>query len=215
VDPTVQQWGRTVGVDIVRETHAVESRVDRILHSHPVAITIGRGTNFVIPQIGLGGQTNPHTGAVAIEVAAASPLPRRDVLTVQLQRTLAHELNHAARITVGPGYGLTLLDAIVSEGLADTFATSLYPTSLAPWDHALKPEQIHRYWRLAQQHFYEFLPRKPYIHWMFGGGGFPHWTGYTLGAMLVAAAHLHHQAPWAQFTRETADEILVESHFNP
>jgi len=77
------------------------------------------------------------------------------VLTVQLRRTLAHELDHAARVTAGPGYGSTLLDVMVSEGLADNFATSLYRGSRHPWTHALSARDEHRLWQRAQQHLYE------------------------------------------------------------
>ena len=40
---TVQRWGRDVGVNVLRETRRVQSRVDRLLHSKPVPITISVG----------------------------------------------------------------------------------------------------------------------------------------------------------------------------
>jgi len=210
---TVQRWGRDVGVNVLRETRRVQSRVDRLLHSKPVPITISVGP--VVGQTGVGGVTDGGTGAVSISVATTSPLPRHAVLAIQLRRTLAHELDHAARDTAGPGYGSTLLDSIVSEGLADNFATSLYPNSLAPWTHSLTLRQEHRFWKRATQHLYEVLSRpNPYNHWMFGGGAFPHWTGYTLGDDLVAAAHHRHPRSWAWFTRQSSDDILKLSHFS-
>jgi hypothetical protein len=215
IDPIVQRWGRDVGVDVAREARQVEAKVDKLLRSRPVPITIGTDTGYVIPQVGVGGHADPRTGAVSIEVGRISPLPMGNVLTVQLRRTLAHELNHAARITVGPGYGRTLLDTIVSEGIADDFATSVYPRSLAPWTHALTPSEMHHYWRAAQPHLYEILQHRPYVQWMFGGGRFPHWTGYTLGAALVASAQNQRPTPWSRFTRQTADQILSASRFSP
>ena len=215
IAPTVQQWGRDAGVDIAREARQVEAKVDRLLGSRPVPITIGKNTGYVIPRVGVGGHADPRTGAVSIEVGRTSPLPMGNVLTVQLRRTLAHELNHAARITIGPGYGKTLLDTIVSEGIADDFATSLYPGSFAPWTHALTPSELNRYWRAARPHLDEILQHRPYIHWMFGGGRFPHWTGYTLGAAVVASAKQQHPMTWAGITRQTADQILSASRFGP
>jgi uncharacterized protein YjaZ len=179
-----------------------------------VPITISIGGHHVIRQTGVGGVTDSGTGAVSIEIGTTSPLPRRNVLTVQLRRTLAHELEHAARVTVGPGYGSTLLDTIVSEGLADTFATSLYPDALHPQTHALSARQEHRLWMRARQHLYELLWGARHDHWMFGGGGFPRWTGYTLGSDLVAAAHHRHPRSWAWFTRQTSDDIFTLSHFS-
>jgi hypothetical protein len=71
-----------VGVDVVREAHRVEAKVDRLLHSKPVPITISVGGHHVIRQTGVGGLTDSATGEVSIEVAATSPLPRHRVLTV-------------------------------------------------------------------------------------------------------------------------------------
>jgi uncharacterized protein YjaZ len=103
----------------------------------------------------------------------------------------------------------------VSEGLADNFATSLYPDALQPATHALSGRQEHRLWQRAQQHLYEVLWGARHDHWMFGGGGFPQWTGYTLGHDLVLAAHRLRPRSWARFTRMPAEDILRLSRFNP
>ena len=45
-------------------------------------------------------------------------------------------------IRTGPGYGITLAEALVTEGLADHFVAEAFPdTPPQPWDHALSAEQ--------------------------------------------------------------------------
>lgn len=68
---------------------------------------------LVIPELGVGGYSpGPHLAFVAVE--PENPTFRDWVRTIPA--TIAHELHHVARWR-GPGYGTTLLDSLVSEGL--------------------------------------------------------------------------------------------------
>jgi uncharacterized protein YjaZ len=103
---------------------------------------------------------------------------------------LAHEAHHAARFR-GPGYGRTLLEAIVSEGLADHFAVELLSVPVQPWSDALPFGETDSWLERARP----VLDTAAYGHeaWFFASTSeIPRWTGYTLGYRLVErykAAH--------------------------
>lgn len=106
---------------------------------------------------------------------------------------LAHELHHSSRWD-GPGYGKTLGEALVSEGLAGHFAQEVYGAAPEPWEQlpvsTLRPHlsKAKAEWRSDE-----------YNHggWFFGSQDLPQWLGYSLGYQLVArymAVHAHDRA---------------------
>lgn len=128
--------------------------------------------------------------------------------------TLAHELHHSARVVDGPGYGTTLRQAIVSEGLADVFSLEVYPDETKPpWVRALDDDEMCRWWTKAQDDFY--LGRG-YSHreWFFGAGNVPRWAGYRLGFELVTDyLERHPDSSAARLVHAGPDEILEGSSF--
>jgi uncharacterized protein YjaZ len=108
-----------------------------------------------------------------------------NVLPIELLDTFAHELHHAARWQA-IGYGETLLEAIISEGLADHFAVEITKRAdIHPWDNALNAEKIKVLKERASKEYFS----KKYNHntWFFGsrGKGIPKWTAYALGFQVV------------------------------
>ena len=100
---------------------------------------------------------------------------------------LAHELHHSSRVRMGPGYGITLAEALVTEGLADHFVAEAFPdTPPQPWDDALSEDQETEVWEMAQA-----VLEVPYGYdhraWFFGRGDVPRWAGYTLGYRITRA----------------------------
>jgi uncharacterized protein YjaZ len=95
------------------------ARVQRMLPIDDVDVTLVVGTPGTIPQWGVGGYTSgPAQVSIFLDPAnlrfAEAAMPER------LSATLAHELHHAARMR-GPGYGKTLGEVFVTEGLAQIF----------------------------------------------------------------------------------------------
>ncbi len=133
----------------------------------------------VIPGWGVGGFAR---GPNDVLIVVDPTLPEAD-LEARLPPIAAHEYHHAARFR-GPGYGNTLLQALVSEGLADRFSQEVYGPPRPPWVRALPPGDIPMWMATAAMEFdstsYDFDA------WFFGTGGeIPRWTGYTLGWALV------------------------------
>jgi uncharacterized protein YjaZ len=129
--------------------------------------------------------------------------------------TVAHELDHAERTLHGPGYGTTLLDAMVSEGMADAFARQALPDASAiPWDRALNRVEEDLVWRLARPRLGERQDSAAHALWFYGSGRLPRWAGYTIGRDIVRSYLRRHpnQDP-AGIVRLSARRILAASRF--
>lgn len=159
--------------------------INQITQKLPVTdvdVVISDSPRHVIPEIGIGGYApNAHLIFISLD----PKFPEFDkTITKELKRTLAHELHHTMRWR-NPGYGTTLLEALVTEGLADHFDIEVFGEKPEPWCTALDKEQIKIYMKKAHKEFHN----KRYAHgaWFFGSKekGIPRWTGYTLGFALV------------------------------
>lgn len=95
-------------------------------------------------------------------------------------RTLVHELHHLIRWD-GPGYGKSLGEALVSEGLAGHFVLQVLGGTPDPWDAVNPSEGLTR--RASNE-----WSRLGYDHaeWFFGTGKIRRWSGYGLGHRLIA-----------------------------
>lgn len=177
-------------------------------HRGRVRIDVSLDASKTIPQIGVGSFTDPRTGNVSIWIARKPPEGLRKALDTWLPGSVAHELDHASRIRTGPGYGHTLGEALVSEGLADHFEYEAFPkTPSQPWDHALTRAQEEAVWQKARS-----ILETPYGYdhtaWFFGGGNVPHWAGYSLGYDVVGA-YLTHNHSASEAVDVGADDILA------
>ena len=138
-------------------------------------------------------------------------------LQTWLPLTLAHELDHAQRVLDGPGYGRTLLQNMVSEGLADSFAGQVFPGAPAiPWDHSLSLAAEHVVWAFARPRLGHVQNSGRHAMWFYGTGRVPRWAGYTIGYDIVTSyLRAHPGATPASITDLPARRILRESSFRP
>ena len=166
---------------------------------HGLTITVASDPPRTIPGWGIGGFT---LGASLIEITVDPAFAGSGQIV--LERTAlaaAHEMHHAARIR-GPGYGSTLFEAIVSEGLADHFSLELLGGPIPPWIDAFPVEETQRYWRLAGP---ELEAPFDYPRWFFGQDPeIPRWTGYTLGFRLVGSYLDSHSTTAAELVHAPA-----------
>jgi hypothetical protein len=179
---------RAADVDLERLAVRSARRAFELLpHRGRVRIAIALDPARAIPEIGVGGMTHRRTGDVIVSIDDAPPGGLKPALETWVPATLAHELHHSSRVRIGPGYGITLAEALVTEGLADHFAAEAFPdTPPKPWHHALSAEQETELWREAQA-----VLEVPYGYdhraWFFGRGDLPRWAGYTLGYRIAQA----------------------------
>ena len=147
-----------------------------------VDIIVRDNPNGAIPETGVGGFAHSPS-FIDISLDPEFPHFLQIVINKNLERTFAHELNHAARWNT-VGYGTTLLEAMISEGLADHFEVEVTKNKPSPWDTALDKEQLIIFSKKAEKEYYN----EKYNHseWFFGSKEIPRWTGYTIGYNIVA-----------------------------
>lgn len=147
-----------------------------------VDIIVSDNPDNTIPEQGIGGYSpDANTIYVSLDPTFEN---LKESLKREFKRTLAHELHHSMRWR-NPGYGENLLDAMVSEGLADHFDLEMYGESLQPWSIALDDNQISEIKKKAESEY----SNSEYDHmaWFYGNeeAGIPRWAGYSLGFRIV------------------------------
>lgn len=166
---------------------ATLARVRKALPVSGVTITVIPDPSGTIPGYGVGGYT---PSAYGVKIYIDPSFSDNAVLRDHVALTLAHELHHAVRWR-GPGYGRTLLEALITEGLADRFAIDVLGVPAPPWSDAFPREQTAHFLDLARAEFAS--PTYDHDRWFFGAAGsLPRWTGYTLGFRLVEAYQDRH-----------------------
>ena len=168
--------------DVIRST--IQETYDQaraLLNIDPMTIRVTADASRAIAGYGIGGfAPDGFNTDIAINLSFPN---LDDVLVERLALTTAHELHHNARWR-GPGYGTTLLQSMISEGLADHFAVETLGVPLPPWSRALSDADVERLLDRARPE----LDSSSFDRsgWFFGSrADIPVWTGYTLGYRLV------------------------------
>jgi hypothetical protein len=206
--------GAGIGLrDVVRATIR---QAETILPLPATRVSVRADPRATIPELGVGGFTDVVTGHVFISMDPTFH-DRQAALRTWLPLTLAHELDHAQRVLDGPGYGRTLLQAMVSEGLADAFAGQVFPAGPSmPWDHALSPATERVVWAFARPRLGHLQNSGRHAEWFYGTGPVPRWAGYTIGYDIVESYLRSHPGTTpASITDLPARRILRESTFRP
>ncbi|MBT8401202.1 MAG: DUF2268 domain-containing protein [Rhodothermia bacterium] len=169
---------RSVVEQVIRET---VSSVNELMPIGDVTIRVVADPAQVIPELGLSGY-NPSADEVVLFFDPSSPVLSQS-LTRDLSRVLAHELHHAKRRRT-VGYGSTLFEAAITEGLADHFSIELVGGPPPPWSKALTGDELEMWIAKAM----EVWTTRPYDHraWFVGTDSeIPRWTGYAIGFEIV------------------------------
>ena len=147
-----------------------------------VDVVMADNPNNVIAETGVGGFAI-NANLIYVNINPESSYFRENTLK-EVVSTLTHELHHCARIH-SIGYGKTLLEAMVSEGLADHFDIELNKHTPNPWSVNLAPTELAEMYKKASTEF----ANNSYDHssWFFGSEekDIPRWTGYSLGFEIV------------------------------
>lgn len=167
---------------VVSEFEVARAAVSQLLELPALDILVQRLPGQVIPEIGMNGYAM-RKSLFALTLDPENPNFSRSLVDGTLRRQIVHEVHHCLRIA-GPGYGRTLGEALVSEGLAGRFVSHLFATPPELWESAVDRETLAAYRPSATA-----LAAADYDHaaWFFGtkDGRYPRWLGYTLGYDLV------------------------------
>ena len=182
---------------ITREIEATRRIVSRLVPPGALTIEVKHKPGAVIPEIGMVGHAwGPHLFSLTFD--SGNPNFAASLKDGTLRRQIAHEVNHCLR-NAGPGYGLTLGEAFVSEGLAGHFVNRLFGTPPEPWERAVETARALSFLPDATS-----LASTDFDHnaWFFGvDRRYPRWLGYTLGYVIVGR--------WLAVTPDADGPLLV------
>ena len=167
--------------EMLASIQEVWPQIQEKMPTDQVLITIHNNPSATIREIGIGGR-NPDPNRVILSIDPGFPEIMASIRN-ELPSLLAHEIHHAKRRRHA-GYGSTLLEAMISEGLADAFSIEVTHINPPPWSNALADHEIVAWMERSQEEWYS----DSYNHyaWFFGTDEtIPRWTGYTLGFRLV------------------------------
>lgn len=173
----LRPWRETIAAEIAIARDAIA----RVLPPPALDIVVDRNSDAVIPEIGTTAQAHRPT-LVWLTLDPDNANFATSMRTGDIRRTMVHEVHHCLRMT-GPGYGTTLGETLVSEGLAGRFASHLFGTPPEPWECAVSDAVL-----AANRPVAAALAATDYDHaaWFYGTGGrYPRWLGYTLGYRIV------------------------------
>lgn len=214
VDPTVKAAFEQLNIPDLTITETEKAvrdlKIKKGLTVNTVIPTAEERVN-VIPSLGIGGRAISPT-----EVRYFFDLTHPKVvesLRLWKKKQVAHETNHLARWQSGQ-FGNTLLDALISEGLATRYEEHWGGEYLAtPWGQALTETELTIEWKRAQGE----LHSQQYSHpeWFFGRNErHPWWTGYSLGTAIVNEyVSKHPNIPMRDLVRMPSVNILKGSSF--
>ncbi|TXN80273.1 DUF2268 domain-containing putative Zn-dependent protease [Methylobacterium sp. WL8] len=166
---------------VAGEVEIARRAVARVLPVPPIDILVQRLPGEVIPETGTTGQAI-RPGLFSLTIDPDNPNFAPALRDGDLRRTVVHEAHHCMRMA-GPGYGWTLGEALVSEGLAGQFVSHLFNSPPELWECAVTDEVL-----AANLPDNATLVSNGHDHraWFFGfGGRYPRWLGYTLGYRIV------------------------------
>ena len=192
LEPTVMLWAEQEHLDVRARVRETVADIQRVLDVPHVSVRIVAGSYRSIPDVGIGGVTDQDSGDITITMDQRSSTGPRRLLTTWLPLALAHELHHAKRILDGPGYGTTILQAIVTEGSAEAFVREFDPNAPdIPWVRPLGVDEDAVLQRAQRE---GDAPDEGFMHdaWFFGKRGLPRWAGYRLGYAMARAYLDHH-----------------------
>jgi uncharacterized protein YjaZ len=158
----------------------------------------------VIPELGMGGHS-PSGSAVYLTLDPDNPK-----LSIQFEQvftaTLGHELHHCARHK-GAGYGRTLGEALISEGLACHFESELPGGKVPFYAQAVHGDELTNLLERARPELFSSL----YDHrvWFFGSPtqGIPRHAGYSMGFRTVQTYIVHNRIPASKLWALPADRF--------
>jgi uncharacterized protein YjaZ len=179
--------------------------VSTLVAAPTLAVELRHAPGRVIPEIGMVGYA-PSATHFSLTFDSTNPHFAPSLADGTLRRQVAHEVHHCLR-HAGPGYGQSLGEALVSEGLAGQFVNRLYSTPPEPWEKAVAPRDA---WRFLPDDKTLGSPMYDHSAWFFGTGGYPRWLGYTLGYLLAGRWRaLEPEANGERLVNVTAAEIIA------
>jgi len=136
-----------------------------------------------------------------------------------LKYTVAHEYHHTINIqTHGDMAYNTILDLLIVEGKADSFARIVYPEIIAPWTEALSDESEEKVLEeLRADADSTSTSFKIYNKYFKGNStkGIPLWSNYKMGYQIIQSyIENNPDIPIANWTSLLSKDLLQDTEYN-
>jgi uncharacterized protein YjaZ len=148
-------------------------------------------TVYIFPSAGDYEQLTDQGGGVSGVTIGSGKImilvdPTVDNWESMLSYVVAHEYHHSIWTSQNlAGFGITLLDHLVVEGRADSFANIVYPEFDVPWTSSIDLKTENIIWKLIDDQLGK-INGEVINKVMFGDGmDYPQWSGYTIGYHIV------------------------------
>ena len=168
-----------------------------------------------LKRFGIGGEASSPT-EVKYLIDPSNPQTLK-LLSEMMDRTVAHEMAHIARMQAKvQKFSPTLIDKLIDEGLATHYDENWKGKFLAsPYREGLTQAQIEHEWQLARPQLFQPLSEQGHASWFLGEEGqHPVWTGYSLGAAIVRSySESQPSQPMREMIRLPSRTILQGSSF--
>jgi len=176
--------GLTAIADQMREIfNTIASKAVSLTEDVETDIVIRHSPQNSIPELGISGQYTKDARCIDVYVDLNNSHFKNNFES-EVARTLVHEYMHVVREQYVPWESGTLLDSLITEGLAQSFEIEVQP-ELSPsiYATAFTQEELDDLWNDAK----DILDQRGWANgeWFFGGENIKRWSGYALGFKLV------------------------------
>jgi uncharacterized protein YjaZ len=130
-----------------------------------------------------------------------------------LKYTVAHEYNHTIEKEKSSGTDYKIMNSLISEGKADSFATKVYPDKKVPWIEPLSVESE----KIVLDEIREIIDDSNIYNVLLDGDsakGIPPWSNYKMG-YKITQSYLENNPDVSidEWTKLDANEILQGSEY--
>lgn len=182
----------------------------KIIDVHDVEFRVLVFPSKTIPRIGMSGAA-PDTTHIYILLDPAHP-KFDEAITTCIVQTIPHEYHHTLRYRA-IGYNNSLLESIITEGLACHFAIEACKIDTPFYCKALSNEQYLEWKSKAEKIWFD--KEYDYLEWFVGlKKTIPANTGYTIGFILVGDYLIAHPGERAAFLYRTPAEKFIAKTSN-
>jgi uncharacterized protein YjaZ len=175
-----------------------------------ITITVYSKSSWTTSETGESGFT-PSAEWIQIYIDPKNKLYRFDFIARKIiPGTIYHEINHAARWRT-TGYGASLIEAVISEGLASAFEKDQWREFTAPW-LKWREKEIKDYLKVLKGKQNEINSAYNHNEWFFGKGKLPKWIGYKLGTYIIESVRNNYpKLSWCELNKMKAELIIEKS----
>jgi uncharacterized protein YjaZ len=127
--------------------------------------------------------------------------------------TIAHEYHHTVYFEKHKAQERDMIDYVLSEGRADSFANLVYPNMNIPWIAEVPQEDVNTIWNWVNERRYS-VNEDDYTEMRTGNRIIPQWSDYRIGYQIMQDFLKDNPGvSIKEWTFMDADEILEKSGF--